>query len=172
VIAAARLKRGIVGFVLLAVLGVWFVVFRPQILGGPASYILVGGTSMEPGLHAGTLVVTTREPAYRVGDVIVYRVPDGDPAAGQNVIHRIVGGDGIAGFVVRGDNTNAPDIWKPTWDQILGRAWLVIPGTEGPLLFLRSPIVLASVMSAAAVYVALGLLYRSDPAIPTEGDAS
>jgi signal peptidase len=49
----------------------WYIALRPVVLGGPASYVLVGGQSMEPTIHAGSLVVAFRADDYRVGDLVV-----------------------------------------------------------------------------------------------------
>src|SRR3990170_1536652 len=106
---------------------VWFVIFRPIGLGGPASYVMVSGTSMLPTLKTGDLVVAQRQDSYAVGDIVAFRVPRGEPAAGAIVIHRI-SGEAEGGFVVQGDNKRYPDTWEPTADDILGRLWLLIPG--------------------------------------------
>jgi len=162
----------------------WFVALRPQSLGGPAGWILVAGESMEPTIHPGSLVVVTRRVDYAVGDVVAYRVPEGNPGAGGNVIHRIVGGTADDGFIVRGDNTNAPDIWRPKPSEIVGALWLTLPDGALPLLFLRSPIVVASLAAGFATYLVLGLLAPSSlkdarladieraPSIPLAGGAS
>src|ERR1051325_2200414 len=71
---------------------VWWNLYRPQIVGGPAGYARVKGVSMQPSFHDGDLVITRSHSRYHVGEVIAYRVPDGDPGAGLHVIHRIVGG--------------------------------------------------------------------------------
>lgn len=148
------------------VFAVWFLALRPQILGGPAGWILVAGESMEPSIPAGTLVVVMRQSEYRIGEVVAYRVPDADPGAGDNVIHRIVGGTAEAGFVMRGDNTNGPDIWRPRPADVVGAAWLVVRGAAPTLLFLRSPIVAASFATSVATYLVLGLAWAApgDPA--------
>ena len=139
----------------------WFLALRPQSLGGPAAWILVAGESMEPNIHAGSLVVVMVRTEYSVGDVVAYRVPEGDPGEGSNVIHRIVGGSAAEGFTLRGDNTSGPDIWHPRRSDILGAAWLILPNAVLPILFLRSPIVIASVAAAVATYFVLGLLEPS-----------
>jgi signal peptidase I len=142
--------------VLIAVVG-WFLVLRPGVLGGRAGYILVSGRSMEPNVHEGSLVVTISQPEYRVGDVVAYRIPAGEPAAGLLVIHRIVGGSADSGFLMRGDNASGSDIWRPRPGDIVGKAEAVLPGAKGVLLFVRSPIVAASVAAALAAYLVLGL---------------
>ena len=141
----------------------WFLVLRPQVLGGPAGWILVAGESMEPTIHPGSLVIVMRHSEYQVGDVVAYHVPDGDPGAGDNVIHRIVGGSAEAGFTMRGDNTNAPDQWRPRPAEIVGSAWLTVPEAAALILFLRSPILVASVAAALATYWILGVLAVPSP---------
>lgn len=137
---------------LLVVLGGWALVLRPQALGGPAGYVLVSGTSMEPRYHTGDLVFVMRQSEYRVGDVIAYRVPKGNVAAGAQVIHRIIGGDGVRGFVVQGDNRTAPDVWRPTNEDIVGAKKLRIPKAVLVLQFLRSPLLLG-LLAACFVFV-------------------
>jgi signal peptidase I len=149
--------------VLLGAIG-WFVALRPQALGGPTAYILVSGTSMEPTIHVGSLVVVQRQTGYRVGQVVAYRIPDGGPAAGLNVIHRIVGGS-ADGFVMRGDNAPATDLWRPKTGDILGSAELVIPSAAAVITVLRSPALVASVAAGLAVFFVLGF-WPSHP----EGD--
>ncbi len=152
-----RVVGGLLTIAVLVAVVAWFLVLRPQVLGGPAGYILVSGRSMEPNVHEGSLVVTFRHSEYGVGDVVAYRIPAGEPAAGLLVIHRIVGGSADAGFVTRGDNASGSDIWRPRPDDIVGTAQVVVTGATTALLFMRSPIVAASVAAALAVYLVLGL---------------
>ena len=148
---------GAVSAVVVVVAAIWWVALRPAIIGGPATYLLVAGRSMEPTIHAGSLAIAFRQPMYGVGDVVVYRIPDGNPAAGRNVIHRIVGGSAERGFVMQGDNADGSDLWRPRQADILGRAQIVVSGAMPVLLFARSPIVAASAAAAFAVYLLLGL---------------
>lgn len=138
----------------LAVVGLaaWFVFLRPQLLGGPAAYITVSGVSMEPTLHAGDLVVMTSADGYAPGDVVAYRVPDGDPAAGRHVIHRIIGGEADEGYLLQGDNTDGPDRWRPTDDNIIGRQLIVLPAFGSVLMLLKTPAGLAGLAAALVVF--------------------
>jgi len=134
-----------------AVVG-WALFLRPQSLGGPAGYVLVSGKSMLPRYHTGDLVLVERHSSYRVGQVIAYRVPKGDPMAGAQVIHRIVGGDARHGFLVQGDNRTAPDVWRPKPADIVGAKVLRIPNAIVVLQYLRSPLTLA-LLAAALVFI-------------------
>ena len=125
---------------------------RPQSLGGPAGYVLVSGKSMLPRYHAGDVVLVERQSSYHVGEVIAYHVPKGDPMAGFQVIHRIVGGDALNGFVVQGDNRTAPDVWRPRPTDIVGAKALRIPHGVIVLQLLRSPLLLA-LLAGSFVFV-------------------
>jgi len=137
--------------VLLLILG-WVALFRPQILGGPATYLVVRGTSMLPAYETGDLVVLQQQPAYAVGDVIGYRVPTGEIGAGRVVLHRIIG-TSPGGFLVQGDNNEAVDPWTPTADDIAGRLWIVIPVVGRLLAWLHEPAVVGALATAFVVAV-------------------
>jgi signal peptidase len=132
----------------------WAMFLRPQSLGGPAAYVLVSGQSMLPLYHTGDLVLVRRKASYKVGDIIAYRVPQGDAMAGAQVIHRIVGGNATRGFVVQGDNRTAADTWRPKPSDIVGAAAVQIPHAVVVLQFLRSPLLLG-LLAASFVFVYL-----------------
>ena len=138
----------------------WAFVLRPQALGGPAGYVLVSGHSMLPRYHTGDLVLVERKSSYHVGQVIAYHVPKGDPMAGAQVIHRIIGGDAKRGFLVQGDNRSAPDVWRPKPADIVGAKAQRIPNAVLVLQFLRSPVLLGLL---AACFVFVRVLGRPDP---------
>lgn len=165
----ASLVRNLLAGALLVAALLWLLFLRPQVLGGPAAYVLVSGTSMEPTLSAGSLVIAFQQDEYLVGDVVVYRVPPGGPAAGRLVIHRIVGGSPHSGYVMRGDNASGSDVWRPAPPDIVGRSDVVFPGIMPVLLFARSPIVAASAAAALAVYLLLGLWVTPAPSPPSRG---
>lgn len=140
-----RAIRLISRLTVVAIVAVWFALFRPAALGGPAAYVVVAGESMLPGLQSGDLVIAQQRPTYGIGDVVVYRVPAGEPGAGASVIHRVVGGSLQDGLVTRGDNTGAPDIWHPGPADVLGAAWFSVPGLGRVVAFVRSPLGLGAV---------------------------
>lgn len=127
----------------ITVLIMWALVLRPQSLGGPAGYVLVSGHSMLPHYHTGDMVLVEHKAGYHVGEVIAYHVPKGDPMAGAQVIHRIIGGDAKHGFIVQGDNRTAPDVWRPKPADIVGTKELRIPDAVVVLQFLRTPFLIA-----------------------------
>jgi len=139
----------------LALVVAWFFLFRPQFLGGPAAYIIVSGDSMLPTLRHGDLVIVRRQDAYAPGDIVAYRVPQGEPGAGHIIIHRIVGGSAQEGYVTQGDNHAIPDTWRPTVDDVVGKLWLRVPGVGKTLGLFRSPLLMAA--AAAALTAALVL---------------
>ena len=104
----------------------WWFTFAPTNIGGPASYVVVVGSSMEPGLHSGDLVVTRARPAYRAGEVLAFAVDGGQ------VIHRTLGQDAAGAWITQGDNRSTPDGWQVGDKDILGAEWLTIGGFSAP----------------------------------------
>ncbi len=104
----------------------WWFTFAPTSIGGPASYIVVAGTSMEPGLHTGDLVVTRAQPTYRTGEVLAFAVDGG------HVIHRSLGKNAAGAWITQGDNRSTPDGWQVRNSAILGEQWLTIRGFAAP----------------------------------------
>jgi signal peptidase len=140
----------------IAVVGVWFVLFRPMFMGGPASYVTVEGVSMGPTYHTGDLIVTHRESNYHSGEVIAYHVPAGQPGAGDLLIHRIVGGNGTTGFTTKGDANPYADQWQPKTANVVGTPFLLIPKGGRLLFLLRAPFVIAGLAALLAVWIVLG----------------
>lgn len=138
--------------VVLLMAGAWFVLLRPTALGGPASYIFVSGVSMQPTLETGDLVVLQQADAYERGDIVAFRTPEDQPGSGALVIHRIIGGDPGAGFVMRGDNKPVPDEWRPTADDVAGKLWIRLPGMGSVVGWLKQPSVFASLVAGAVVF--------------------
>lgn len=149
-----------------AMLVAWFLLLRPSgLLGGNATYVLVEGRSMEPRYRTGDLVIAAPATEYRIGDIVVFRVPRGQPGAGGLVIHRIVDRAGDA-FVVRGDANGWTDQWRPTAADILGRAEGLVPAVGRLLVVLRQPALLAA-FAALAAFLVLDQLYPTRRRRPT-----
>jgi len=113
---------------------------RAGFIGSPISYVVVAGHSMQPTLHLGDVVVLGRASAYRKGEVIAYKVPAGGPGAGLMVIHRIVGGNARDGYVMRGDNKQFNDPWRPRPRDVVGRELFMVPKLGLAIRYVRSPL--------------------------------
>lgn len=135
----------------IAALAVWALLLRPVGLGGPASYVVIRGDSMNPVYATGDLVVMRAADSYAVGDIVGYHVPADELGAGLLVVHRIVGGDAATGFVIQGDNNPAPDPWLPTIESIDGTALFAIPGLGRLISFLHQPAALAALAASFVV---------------------
>ena len=133
----------------------WYVLLAPTSIGGPASYVWVSGTSMEPTLRTGDFVVLRRADSYQVGDIVAYRIPAGEPGAGTNVIHRIIGGSPTTGFITQGDNKDRPDRWRPTSTDVMGARWLVWGGGGEAIGWLRQPAIFASIAAGFTVFMVM-----------------
>jgi signal peptidase I len=115
------------GWILTAVLGValigagWFLL-APQMFGGSTAYVIVSGSSMQPGIDDGDLVLLRTAQNYRVGDVVGYR----SPSLHTVVLHRIVDVDG-GRFTFKGDSNSWIDPDRPSAPDLLGRMWVRVP---------------------------------------------
>src|SRR5207244_7515177 len=107
--------------------------------------------SLLPPLRDGDLVIVRRQSAYHVGDIVAYRVPQGDASAGARVIHRIIGGSERHGWVIQGDNRTAPDMWRPHQRDMIGKLFVRLPQATIALQLLRSPLLLACLAAGLAV---------------------
>ena len=101
----------------------WWLMLGPTAVGGPASYIAVQGHSMDGTYATGDLIVLQERNTYQVGDIVAFR------AAGGQVIHRIIGGNGTDGYVMQGDNNPDIDPWHPTDEDVLGVAIIRLAGS-------------------------------------------
>ena len=94
----------------------------PATLGGSTRLIVVSGHSMEPTYDYGDIVVARDSGDARVGDVVVFAVPEG-VGEGILVIHRVIEIDDAGFLVTQGDNRDRPDEWQltqddPTWARM------------------------------------------------------
>jgi signal peptidase I len=142
--------------VVIAIVVAFLILGRAGFVGSPVSYVVVSGHSMEPTFHTGDLVLLTRAGAYRKGEIIAYEVPKGGPGAGLIVIHRIVGGNAREGFLVRGDNKQFADPWRPRPRDIVGTERLMVPKIGLAPRYVRSRIGLAMLAGFITVAIALG----------------
>lgn len=159
--SASRLRVHIVGSstmrraVGLVVTTLAFLLFAPVDIGGAASYVTVEGTSMEPNLRAGDVVMLVERRSYHVGDVVAYR---SQSLAGAVVIHRIIGID-AGRFVTQGDNNDFIDEYRPIAPDVLGEQRLRVPRAAWAIDIFRTPIGFGSIV----VLGGLLLLQGSQP---------
>jgi len=132
----------------------------PSALGGHTSWVLVAGHSMEPTFHTGDLVLAQPQDNYKIGDVVVYRVPQ-EEAKGSQIVHRIVREED-GHWITRGDNRDTEDPWKLTDDDIVGRKVLLIPKFGVATASLRLPLVLGLLAAGAAIYLLWPLLKEDE----------
>ena len=163
----ARLRRGGTLVTCLLLAGLWFVALRPSSLGGLVTYLVIRGDSMEPTYHGGDLVAVKVAERYAVGDVVAYRVPAGEIGAGHLVVHRIVGGTGETGFLLRGDHNPSVDPWMPRSEDVAGTAWFSVAGAGKVLAFVRQPAVAGELAVALLAMLAfLRAPERRQPFVP------
>lgn len=150
-----RLYRVATITIIALVVMLWAVTLRPQVLGGPATFVAVRGSSMVPTYLHGDLVVVESAAMYKVGQVVAYRVPAGEVGAGHVVIHRIVGGDATHGFTMQGDHNTAPDPWRPKQADMVGMASFRVANAGRLIAIVQQPVIMGGLASAIVVTVLL-----------------
>ena len=124
-----------------------FLAFAPAALGGSSTYVTTYGSSMEPTLTSGDLVVVRPQDSYNVGDVVAYR---SDSLGGTVVLHRIIDREGDR-YVFKGDNNTWIDDDRPTEDQLIGRMDTHVDGMGDRLQQVQSPVGLSVLVGVAIV---------------------
>jgi signal peptidase I len=138
-----RTRWASLGLLGLLAIAAWLVA-GPSQLGGPVTYLITSGTSMEPNFHSGDLAITRSAGSYHVGDIVAYR-----ETARSTFLHRIVALDGER-FVTKGDNNNWSDGIEPQPSQVLGRLWVHLPGAGRALQWLHTPATVAILVAVVA----------------------
>ncbi len=118
----------------------------PAQLGGPTSYSVLSGNSMEPRLERGDLVLVRTQSSYSVGEVVLYQ----DNESGARVLHRIIA-ERNGHFVTKGDNNDFVDPVHPTPNEVVGKFWFAVPGAGTVLAWLKQPLNLALLLTLVAL---------------------
>jgi len=148
-----RTSRGLETVLWLALFVAVGTLVWPVKLGGSSGYTVVSGKSMEPTYHTDDIVITRKHEHPAVGDVIVYRVPEGEPGAGRQVIHRIVEVTADGRFVTQGDNNPSIDPWRPGSDDLIGTAVVLAPQGARVFGWVTSPIAIGIAGATAFLWV-------------------
>jgi signal peptidase I len=135
---------------------IYWLTLAPSQLGGPLTYVIVNGKSMEPGFILGDLVLVREEPVYSAGDAVVYH----DPELQQFVFHRVVGME-TDRFILQGDNNGWFDSYRPTQNEIVGKLWLHVPNFGKLINWVRVPVNAAITAGLFGVLLMMDLFKRT-----------
>jgi signal peptidase len=133
----------------------WFLFLAPPEVGGATSLVVVSGTSMQPNLQPGDLVIARAHDAYALDDVAVYDIPDRQPGENTDarIVHRLIAGDGDKGFSTQGDNLDRPDPWTPAAADIVGSVVYRIPRGGIWLARILQPALIGSLAGGLTVFL-------------------
>jgi signal peptidase I len=112
----------------------------PQRFGGLTEYAIVNGKSMEPTFHTGDLIIARPADSYRVGQVVVYRIPDDTYSGSYRIVHRLHERTPADKWIIKGDNNEGTDAWEVPDSHIVGRKVVMIPKGGYLLSWMMSPI--------------------------------
>ena len=113
------------GYVLSAVL----ITFSLLSVTGNIKARVVLTDSMYPTIRGGDIVLLSppKQTVPKVGDVAAYTGRRFDGSEVGIFTHRIIGGDGVNGFIFKGDNNPSPDVQKPKFEDVSGVVVFKIP---------------------------------------------
>lgn len=134
----------------------------------PAPFLLVHGSSMEPTLHAGDILMSRRVPANRieVGQMIAFNTPANTPAIerlGSRIAHRVIAIKGEGGklmLTTKGDNGDV-DAFPVSADEVIGLVVGNLGPVGKPLLYLPNRRLLLTVGLPLLAFVLIFLATRS-----------
>jgi signal peptidase I len=107
-----------VGYVLSAVL----ITFSLLSMTGYVKARVVLTDSMAPSIRSGDIVLLdpTTHSVPKIGDVAAYTGRRFDGTEVGVFTHRIIGGDAVNGFLMKGDNNPTPDVQRPKIEDVSG----------------------------------------------------
>jgi signal peptidase len=141
--------------VICGIFTLWLVFLAPTQIGGPVSLGVVKGTSMQPLLHSGDLVVAYRMPEYRIGDLIVY------DKFGGSIVHEIIAESTPGVFRTEGIHNQHHDSWNVRFADVRGKVLFIVPQLGGFFVLLGTSPLFAGV--AGVLMAALILLPARRP---------
>jgi signal peptidase I len=105
------------------------ITFSAASLTGYVQARVVLTNSMEPTINPGDIVITANSERVvpQIGSVIAYQARQFNGTPVGVFTHRIIGGNALDGWMMKGDNNPSPDIQKPKGADILGTVILTIP---------------------------------------------
>jgi signal peptidase I len=131
------------GYVLSAVL----ITFSLLSMTGYVKARVVLTDSMAPTIKAGDIVLLdpTTHSVPKIGDVAAYTGRRFDGTEVGIFTHRIIGGDAVNGFIMKGDNNPSPDIQRPKIADVSGVVVFKLPFIgkvlNPKMLFILVPVV-------------------------------
>jgi len=113
------------GYVLSAVL----ITFSLLSMTGYVKARVVLTDSMAPTIRAGDIVLLdpTTHAVPKIGDVAAYTGRRFDGTEVGIFTHRIIGGDAVNGFIMKGDNNPSPDVQRPKISDVSGVVVFKLP---------------------------------------------
>lgn len=135
----------VISLALIALL-VWYL--WPQSLGGGQQMVSVNGHSMEPTYRTGDLLIVRPNDSPEIGDILVYRIPEGEPGEGNMIVHRVIERWPDGTIRTQGDNRDTADSFHVGEDDVVGTPVMVIPHGTTIVLFAGSPLGLALIAGA------------------------
>lgn len=121
---------------------------------------IVATGSMIPAIEPGDMVIGLNSQFIEaaVDDVVIYQARRFDNEEVAKFAHRIIGGDSISGFVLKGDNNPEPDVQRVSPEDIESVIIFQVPNVG---YILNPQIIIYALMALVAMFIAWEFL-KSD----------
>jgi len=119
------------------------ILFEPILIFNRYQHYAVLTNSMEPTIMVGDLVISDERASHddlRVGDIIVFEVPEQDLSPIIHYIHDIEVVDGTRIYATIAENSDTPDPYETTSENIMGHYVFHMPRIGQFMRFISHPI--------------------------------
>lgn len=122
---------------------------------------IVATASMIPAINPGDMVIgiNSQFVSAKVEDVVIYQARRFDNEEVAKFAHRIISGDPISGYVLKGDNNPEPDVQRVMPNDIESVILLTIPNVG---LILNPQMIIYVLMGLVAMFIAWEFLKSED----------
>ena len=122
--------------VIVTIVAVFLIFFRPVALGGDTLYEPVFTGSMEPTVPVGSIVIIkpTDPNTLQKGEIICFKF-----SGSTSITHRITNITN-EGFITKGDANEDPDTWTVGKENVIGKLIFIIPYIGYIGYFVKTPI--------------------------------
>jgi signal peptidase I len=149
-----------VKFVSYAMLGVILMLGVANTL-NVAQVRIVATGSMIPAVEPGDMVIGLNSQFIEanVGDIVIYQARRFDNEEVAKFAHRIIEGDKISGFILKGDNNPEPDVQRVSPEDIESVIIFTVPNVG---YVLNPQVIIYALMALVAMFIAWEFLKSDD----------
>lgn len=147
-----KIVKVIEWIIFIFLIGILFLVLSPLLPTKQyiSTYVISTG-SMEPTISTGSVVFTTQQDTYEIGDIVAFESPTNSDIT---VIHRISDIQNNE-YITKGDNNDSADNWSISKENIKGKMIWEIPFLGNVIEWMKTPIGFAILLGIPSLLIAI-----------------